>query len=142
MLAVEPPDAGVLKIRVLGRLEVVRDGQLQSLPASRKARGLLAYLALAGRPCRREELCDLLWEDVSDPRGELRWALSKLAPILGPWLTTSRDEVSIRTENLVVDASRVRHQPEMGLSEAGTRGLLDIWRGPALGFAEVPNVQK
>lgn len=142
MLAVEPPDAGVLKIRVLGRLEVVRDGELQSLPASRKARGLLAYLALAGRPCRREELCDLLWEDVSDPRGELRWALCKLAPILGPWLATSRDEVSVRTDNLFVDASRVRHQPEIGLSEAGIRVLLANWRGPALGFAEVPNMQK
>src|SRR5690606_36423258 len=43
-----------------------------------KTRALLAYLALTGRAFRREHLCDLLWEVPDDPRGSLRWSLSKL----------------------------------------------------------------
>src|SRR6185503_17034033 len=48
------------------------------LPPSRKTRALLAYLALTGKPFRREHLCELLWEIPDDPRGSLRWSLSKL----------------------------------------------------------------
>jgi DNA-binding SARP family transcriptional activator len=65
-LAQQSATGNGLEIRLLGRLEVLRDGRQQALPASRKVRGLLAYLALAGHPRRREELCDLFWED--EPR--------------------------------------------------------------------------
>jgi DNA-binding SARP family transcriptional activator len=69
---------GTLALNFLGDLTVARDGEPLELPPSRKTRALLAYLALTGRPFRREHLCELLWEIPDDPRGSLRWSLSKL----------------------------------------------------------------
>ena len=66
-----------LDLRLLGPMTVRRDGAVQALPASRKVRGLIAYLALAPRPATRAHLCELLGDIVNDPRGELRWCLSK-----------------------------------------------------------------
>lgn len=67
-----------LELNFLGDLEVVRDGSPLPLPPSRKTLALLAYLALHERPLRREHLSQLLWEIPDDPRGSLRWSLSKL----------------------------------------------------------------
>jgi DNA-binding SARP family transcriptional activator/TolB-like protein len=53
-----------------------------TLPPSKKTRALLAYLALTGRPHRRERLCSLLWEVPDDPRGALRWSLSRLRSVV------------------------------------------------------------
>ena len=50
---------GELELRLLGDLEVVRDGQPMALPPSKKTRALLAYLAVRQRPFRREQLCEL-----------------------------------------------------------------------------------
>ena len=71
-----------LKLRVLGNLEVIRGGTVLDLPPSRKTRGLLAYLALNERTMRREQLCELLWEIPDDPRGSLRWSLSKIRKLV------------------------------------------------------------
>ncbi|RUZ52195.1 transcriptional regulator, partial [Mesorhizobium sp. M7A.F.Ca.US.003.02.2.1] len=68
----------VLSVRLLGPLMISRDGAPVALPASRKLRALLAYLALAPHPVSRSRLCELLWDVPNDPRGELRWCLSKL----------------------------------------------------------------
>ena len=62
----------------LGNGRLFRDGQPLPLPASRKLRALFAFLALAPRPQGRSQLCELLWEGPSDPRGELRWCLSRI----------------------------------------------------------------
>jgi DNA-binding SARP family transcriptional activator len=69
---------GSLALKFLGDLTIARDGERVDLPPSRKTRALLAYLALTGRAFRREHLCELLWEIPDDPRGSLRWSLSKL----------------------------------------------------------------
>jgi DNA-binding SARP family transcriptional activator/energy-coupling factor transporter ATP-binding protein EcfA2 len=69
---------GTLALKFLGDLSIARDGEALELPPSRKTRALLAYLALTGRAFRREQLCELLWEIPDDPRGSLRWSLSKL----------------------------------------------------------------
>ena len=75
-------DVAVLEIRVLGGLEVIRDGALATLPPSRKTRALLAYLALTRSPHRREQLCEMFWDVPDDPRGALRWSLSKIRPLV------------------------------------------------------------
>jgi DNA-binding SARP family transcriptional activator len=67
-----------LALKFLGDLEITRGSERVELPPSRKTRALLAYLALTGRAFRREHLCELLWEIPDDPRGSLRWSLSKL----------------------------------------------------------------
>ncbi|MBB5572328.1 MULTISPECIES: alpha/beta hydrolase [Rhizobium] len=73
---------GQLTIKVLGELNVTRQGQLLPLPQSKKTRALLAYLAVVGRPQRREHLCKMFWEVPDDPRASLRWSLHKLRPIV------------------------------------------------------------
>lgn len=71
-----------LALQLLGPPTVLRDGVALALPRSRKVRALLAYLAMAERPSTRSHLCELLWDVPSDPRGELRWCLSKLRGVL------------------------------------------------------------
>ncbi|TIS26565.1 MAG: transcriptional regulator, partial [Mesorhizobium sp.] len=67
-----------MSLRLLGQLTIARGGEPVKLPSSRKLRALLAYLALAPHPVSRSRLCELLWDVPNDPRGELRWCLSKL----------------------------------------------------------------
>ncbi len=71
-----------LELRLLGPFAVRRAGQAVPLPASRKVRALIAYLALSSRPVSRSHLCELLWDVPNDPRGELRWCLSKARSFL------------------------------------------------------------
>ena len=66
------PMRGRLQISVLGELTVALDGKPVPLPTSKKTRALLAYLAVVGRPLRRDHLCELLWEAPDDPRAALR----------------------------------------------------------------------
>lgn len=75
---IDNPAMATLELKFLGDLEVIRDGRALQLPPSKKTRALLAYLALNQRSFRRERLCELLWEIPDDPRGSLRWSLSKL----------------------------------------------------------------
>jgi len=72
------PRAPVLRIALLGPLSLWRTGEPVTLPASRKVRALLAWLAMTPRGASRAFLCELLWDAPGDPRGELRWCLSKL----------------------------------------------------------------
>ncbi len=84
---------------MLGPLTISRDGVALALPASRKVRALLAYLALAPHAVSRSQLCELLWDVPNDPRGELRWCLSKLRSIL--------DEPGRRRVDAQADAVRL-----------------------------------
>ena len=116
----EPPAAGRLAIRLLGPLELRRGEAPVPLPRSRKVRALLAYLALSGRGSTRSHLCELLWDLPSDPRGELRWCLSKLRAVLDePGRTrvlTEGDSVSIDLSDCSVDAHEVARVLEAGLA--------------------------
>src|SRR5262250_2021681 len=71
-----------LELAVLGEFRVFRGGEAVSLPPSRKTRALLAYLAVVQRPQRRERLCEIFWEIPDDPRGALRWSLSRIRQIV------------------------------------------------------------
>lgn len=79
----DSPQAGLLEVCVLGDFQVVRGGALVDLPPSRKTRALLAYLAVTGRQHQRERLCEIFWDIPDDPRGALRWSLSKIRQVLG-----------------------------------------------------------
>jgi len=70
-----------LQIKVLGELKVARDGKALPLPASKKTRALLGYLAVVGRPVRRDHLCEMFWKVPDDPRASLRWSLHKIRRI-------------------------------------------------------------
>lgn len=116
------PDRAVtaLSLRLLGPLVVSRGGAVVALPASRKVRALLAYLALAGRAVSRSQLCELLWDLPSDPRGELRWCLSKLRGVLDepgrPRVVASGDSVALDLAGCSVDALEVAQALQGGLA--------------------------
>ena len=71
-----------LAFRLLGPLQLSRGGDVLTLPSSRKVRALLGYLVLASRPVARSQICELLWDVPNDPRGELRWCLSKIRGLI------------------------------------------------------------
>jgi DNA-binding SARP family transcriptional activator len=85
-------------IQMLGVLKLRRGGEMLALPASRKVRALLAYLALAPRPLARSRLCELLWDSAADPRGGLRWCLSKIRGLLD-----GESQRRVRTRNNMVE---------------------------------------
>ncbi len=91
-----------LRVQMLGALTIGRGDATLTLPASRKVRALFAYLALAPHPVSRSQLCELLWDVPSDPRGELRWSLSKLRTIVDE---PGRRRVDARGETLALDLS-------------------------------------
>jgi pimeloyl-ACP methyl ester carboxylesterase/DNA-binding SARP family transcriptional activator len=102
---------GQLEIGVLGELRVARDGKPVSLPRSKKTRALLAFLVVSGRPQRRERLCDLFWEVPDDPRGALRWSLSKIRQVVNAEgedrIEAEQDNIFIRTDDVDLDLRRV-----------------------------------
>jgi DNA-binding SARP family transcriptional activator/tetratricopeptide (TPR) repeat protein len=116
--AMEGTNVG-LCVRMLGPLTVIRDRVPVELPASRKARAVFAYLALSPGAVGRSRLCDLLWDTPNDPRGELRWCLSKLRDILDephhPRVRTSDDRVALDLNGCLVDAIEVASAAETGL---------------------------
>ncbi|HUE47199.1 MAG TPA: alpha/beta fold hydrolase, partial [Aestuariivirgaceae bacterium] len=118
--------SGQLEIRVLGDLIVARDDQPVGLPPSKKTRALLVYLAYIGRPQRRERLCELFWDVPDDPRGALRWSLSKIRQILGPdgdCLEADRNVVGLRTGTMFLDCAAVRSLTREDLASAATEDL-------------------
>ena len=104
----------VPKISVWGELQL-RDGAgLVTLPPSRKTRALFAYLLLERRPIRRETLCEIFWDIPDDPRGSLRWSLSKIRKMLGEdaaWLVADHERVSLDVPEHAVDLFAVSGRP-------------------------------
>lgn len=94
-------------VNVLGELSVHRDGKSVALPQSKKTRALFAFLLLTGRPHRRERLCEMFWERPDDPRGSLRWALSKIRAFAdgadNACVIADRERVAISRDGMRID---------------------------------------
>lgn len=104
--------APAISIKLLGRMSVSAGDLALPLPASRKTRALLGYLVLAENSQRRDRLCELLWEVPDDPRGSLRWSLSKLRPAINfdgtERLNTDQGKVVILLDDVDVDVHRIK----------------------------------
>jgi pimeloyl-ACP methyl ester carboxylesterase/predicted ATPase len=104
--------APALTIQLIGQFAVLRDGVPVALPPSKKTKALLAYLALAERPQRREFLCDMFWDVPDDPRGALRWSLSKIRQVLDDedrkCITADRQSIELRREAVAIDAASLK----------------------------------
>jgi DNA-binding SARP family transcriptional activator len=103
-------------------MDVLRRGERLELPPSKKTRGLLAYLVLSGRPHRRDRLCGLLWDVADDPRGALRWSLSRIRTLVDeperPRLLTPRDSVAFDAQGAFVDVVALKRRCAAGLEGA------------------------
>ncbi|TNF88189.1 MAG: hypothetical protein EP300_08570 [Gammaproteobacteria bacterium] len=135
-----------LAIKYLGDFQVLRDGQEVNLPPSRKTRALLAYLSLNQRRFRRDFLCELLWEIPDDPRGSLRWSLSKLRRLIDDKdkqrIVADRTYVEIDTSDADIDAVRLCSLAGNGLAGASVESLEDAadrYRGNFLEGLDLPN---
>ena len=99
--------SAMLRVRLLGQLAIELDGTDVEPPSSRRARALLAWVALDRRVHSRSELAARFWPDVLDEsaRTSLRSALSALRKALGPsgeqYLIAGRDGVGLAGESLV-----------------------------------------
>jgi DNA-binding SARP family transcriptional activator len=114
------PDSGpALHVRLLGPMTISRAGVALALPTSRKVRALIAYLSLAPRAVPRTQLCELLWDVPNDPRGELRWCLSKARSIVDDparqRVDTRADTIGLDLSDCFVDAIEVARAAQDGI---------------------------
>ncbi|MEM5516933.1 alpha/beta fold hydrolase [Henriciella sp. AS95] len=133
-----------LTIQVFGPVRVIAGGEDVALPASRKTRALLAYLAMTGRLHRRERLCDLLWDLPDDPRGALRWSLSKLRSVFDrddvTRIVADRERVQFDIEGVDIDFLKMRDIANG--NEARPEDLIEAWEmteSELLEDCELPN---
>jgi pimeloyl-ACP methyl ester carboxylesterase/DNA-binding SARP family transcriptional activator len=97
-----------MQLRLLGPMAVIADGETLPLPASRKTRALLGYLAAEGKPVRRDRLTHLFWQVPDDPKGALRWSLSKLRGLLGPAIVADRETAALEPSALEIDFAELK----------------------------------
>jgi DNA-binding SARP family transcriptional activator/Tfp pilus assembly protein PilF len=130
-------------VRMFGTLTILRDDVALALPASRKVRALFAYLALAPHGVARGQLCELLWEVPNDPRGELRWCLSKIRSVIDEpdrrRVVTESDTIRLDLDDCSVDAIDVPGAAAVieTLSPARLRHFAGLFRGDFLDGLEI-----
>ena len=132
----------MLRIWLLGVLRLEADGVELPTPSSRRARLLLAMLALERRAHSREALAAKLWPGVLDEsaRTSLRTALAQLRSALGPEadrvLEVSRERVALAgPERVWTDVGLLERLLGEGKAEAAVElcaeelltGLEDEW---------------
>jgi len=116
------PESGAIAIhvRMLGPLTISRSGAVLPLPPSRKLRALVAYLVLAPYAVTRASLCELLWEIPNDPRGELRWCLSKARALLDDpgrrRVQAAQDTVKLDLRDCHVDVLQIEQAMQQGIA--------------------------
>jgi len=129
---------GGIEIRLIGKLAVVRDGDAVPLPSSRKTRALLAYLILKPGAQRRERLCEIFWQVPDDPRGSLRWSLSKLRGLVddddAKRIVADRESVAFEPAGADIDVLRLRAAVSQGLATLDTAALRDLAAIASQGF--------
>src|SRR5262245_34724447 len=121
------------QLRLLGGFDLRSAEGQTAIPAGRKARALLACLALSpGQAWPREKLMALLWGDRGDEqaRASLRQALAELRRGLGEPspVRAEHDAVDIDPTLLAVDALEFERLAKAGKWEEAAA----LYRGPLL----------
>lgn len=138
-----PSETPSVAVRMFGPLAIYRDDVALVLPASRKVRALFAYLSLAPHAVARSQLCELLWEVPNDPRGELRWCLSKIRSLIDKpgrrRVDTQADTVRLDLTDCFVDAIEITRAAEdiETIDLARLRTLAGLFAGDFLDGLEI-----
>jgi DNA-binding SARP family transcriptional activator/tetratricopeptide (TPR) repeat protein len=111
--------SGMLEVRLAGGVGLRADGAELAPPASKRARAVLAYLALNPGPQPRAQLAGRFWPEVLDEsaRASLRVALTELRQALGPaagYVVATRDTVALDGPDLSVDTRAFEHALDRG----------------------------
>ncbi len=119
----------MISIDLCGHLDVRHDAKSVPIVSSRKTRALLGFLVLSNSPQRRDRLCELFWEIPDDPRGALRWSLSKLRPLVNEETAThliaDRERVRVEVDAIDVDIHRAGRAADDEAADA--RRLVGAW---------------
>lgn len=143
-----------IKIKTLGRFEIIRDGQTLSLPvqAQRKRLAMLkALVAYGGRAVSENQLSHALWPDADGDAAHQNFAttLHRLRKLLN-----CREAIVLRDRHLSLEISscwvdvwafehcagrldtngRAMSDAELGMAESA----LSLYRGPFLGEQDYP----
>jgi len=117
----------LLRVRVLGKLAVLRDCAEMQLPPSRKTRALLAYLAVTARAHSRNRLCAMFWSVPDDPRAALRWSLTRLRTLVDTpdcrVIMADRESVALNLDGVAVDILSLRNAARNGTDAMSTDAL-------------------
>ncbi|WP_199042044.1 AfsR/SARP family transcriptional regulator [Glycomyces salinus] len=145
-----------MEFRILGPVEVVRDGREIRFPRRAAVRLLAALLIRPGWRAPADELAETIWNDAP-PRTARRQIQNAAALIRrelgddGRILSGDGDGYAIEADESVSDSMRFRSQ--VGLARAARargdlaaslshlRAALELWRGPALAGLEGPRFE-
>jgi DNA-binding SARP family transcriptional activator len=107
-------DSSVVKLRLIGQMEAWSNHGESLLPSSRKARALLAVLALSeGKPVLRSHTAELLWsrrgenEARSSLRQQLHALYAALAPANAEVLLVTHYHLGLKRDVVWVDVNEV-----------------------------------
>jgi len=133
-----PRDRAIVRIHLLGAMQVTTYLGSNILPHGSRARALLAYLCLAGGAhVSRARLAGLLWDRVSErsARANLRQALRELSSTFGKFsqelIVSGRDILRLNIDLCWVDALAVLELEPTTLN-ASYRDLKALCRGELL----------
>ena len=112
-----------LQIRLLGTLQITRDGSPVPNFISNKVPALLAYLVVTRRAHTRDKLAALLWGEMStaDAKNNLRQSLTNLRKIADDCLTITRDSIEF-TGDRFLDSSDFESNLQLASSLDGESG--------------------
>ena len=140
------------EFRILGPLEISRDGVAVGLPPPRAQQVLVVLLLHANRVVSVDRLCDELWQEhpPESARSALHVHIAALRRALGPGarlhtrspgylLQVDDDQLDARLfENHLRDAREALTDGSLGADEQ-LRWALALWRGPPLAeFGDLP----
>jgi DNA-binding SARP family transcriptional activator len=135
----------MLDFRILGRLEVMRDGAALELTGRRTISALVLLLLEANRVVPADRLIDALWGEEPPPTAHtaLRNIVSQLRKLLGnDAIETRPPGYVLKVDADAIDLGRVERRIDAaGEAEPGERArllreALAEWRGPA--FQDIP----
>ncbi len=91
----------VLKLALLGPVQLAFDDVPLHELASAKAQALLSYLAVNGRMHSRQAVAGLLWGDLpeADARRNLRGVIMKLREVMEPYLMVTHQTIAFNRES-------------------------------------------
>jgi len=144
---IQAPAVEPLGLSMLGPMALTRGDQPVVLPPSKKSRALLAFLAVTGRSHQRDRLSEMLWNVSEDPRGALRWSLSRLRPLVDDEQTTrivaDRQTVRFEAQGVISDVERLARAAARGFDSLETAALEHLAaadRGPFLDGLDLPDM--
>lgn len=132
----------VLELHLLGSLQINLDGRPFIGLVSSKAKALLCYLAVTGRPHTRQALAGLLWPDLpeADARRNLRGDLLKLRQVIPDHLLVTRQTLAFNPESdYWLDVALFQRETAVSSETAVTDAIIAQYRG---GFLEDLHIRR